>query len=570
VDYALRPSDPEAARELASNCNISPTIAQVLLHRGIENLESARDYLSPMLSGLTPPDEMADRDIAADRLARAIRARERIAVFGDYDVDGTASAAIMADILERLGGEVVVMVANRFEGGYGFSEPALNRVLEARPRLIVACDCGSSDHRRLEMARKTGIDVIVVDHHLVPSESLPALAFLNPRRPDCGFPYKGLASVGLVLSLAAAVRTSLGKPFDLRPWLDLVALGTIADVAPLNGDNRRLVRAGLALLGCGGGRPGIVALREAARIKPSAVVGAGDVAFRFAPRLNAAGRLGDQTLTLLLLRAKSLVEARSLAVRVERINQQRKQIERRVTEEAIAQVVERYGTHPNTGIIAAKDGWHRGVVGISASRLVERFGVPSVVIAVQDGVGRGSCRSCGGFPLFDAMLQCRQLLDNYGGHQAAMGLSIQSSHIEAFRSAFADAVSEDFNKGERSPNFVQIDVKIDPGVFDIPPASDLTLLEPVGEANAEPLFLVPDAVVEECQVVGNEHLKLSLRLGNRRFSAFGFQQGKKSVSIGRSITALGMLRPDTWGGGDRVELWLSEFENLNEICLNER
>jgi single-stranded-DNA-specific exonuclease len=395
------------------------------------------------------------------------------------------------------------------------------------------------------------------------------LAFLNPRRSDCGFPYKGLASVGLVLSLAAAVRASLGKTLDLRPWLDLVALGTIADVAPLNGDNRRLVRAGLALLGCGGGRPGIVALREAARIKPGAVIGAGDVAFRFAPRLNAAGRLGDQTLTLSLLRAKSLVEARSIAVRVERINQQRKQIERQVTEEAIAQIVDCYGPNPKTGIIAAKKGWHRGVVGISASRLVERFGVPSIVIAVQDGVGRGSCRSCGGFPLFDAMLRCRQLLDNYGGHQAAMGLSIQSSQIEAFRSAFADAVSEDFIKGERSPDFAQIDVKIDPGVFDIPPASDLTLLEPVGEANAEPLFLVPDALVEDRQVVGNEHLKLSLRVGNQRFSAFGFQQGKKSVSIGKTISAVGMLRPDTWGGGDQVELWLSEFENLNEICLNE-
>ncbi|MBN1653587.1 MAG: single-stranded-DNA-specific exonuclease RecJ [Deltaproteobacteria bacterium] len=565
MDYLLRPSDPEAARELASSCNISATIAQVLLNRGIENAESARSFLAPLLSGLTSPDKMADRDIAADRLARAVRARERVAVFGDYDVDGTASAAIMGDILERLGGEVMVLVANRFEGGYGFSEPALKRILQTRPKLVVACDCGSSDHPRLEMAKKAGVDVIVVDHHLVPSETLPALAFLNPRRPDCGFPYKGLASVGLVLSLAAAVRASLGVALDLRPWLDLVALGTIADVAPLTGDNRRLVRAGLALLGCGNGRPGIVALREAARIRPNAVIGAGEIAFRFAPRLNAAGRLGDQSLTLALLRARDLMEARSLAVRVERINQQRKVIERRVTEEAIAQVLTCYGPNPKSGIIAAKEGWHRGVVGISASRLADRFGVPSVVIALQDGIGRGSCRSCRGFPLFDAMVRCREILDNFGGHQAAMGISIHSSQIEAFRSAFSDAVSEKLAEQEQWTNLPQIDVQIDPGVFDLPPASDLALLEPVGEANAEPVFLVPEAYVEESQVVGNEHLKLSLRVGSHKFSAFGYQQGKRSVPIGKPITALGIFRPDSWSGRDQIELWLSEFENTKEF-----
>lgn len=565
MEYQLRPSNPEAARELANACGISSTVAQVLLHRGINDEQSARNFLTPLLADLTPPDEMADRVLAADRLAYAIHSQERITVFGDYDVDGTASAAILSGMLESIGGDVVTLIANRFEGGYGFSDIALDRVLDTDPHIIVTCDCGSSDHPRLERARRAGKDVIVVDHHLVPPEALPALAFLNPNRSDCGFPYKGLASVGLVLSLCAAIRASLKVKLDLREWLDLVALGTIADVAPLHGDNRRLVRAGLNLLRSHNVRPGIMALREAVRIRPGACIGAGDIAFRFAPRLNAAGRLGDQALTLSLLQARSLSEARSLAVRLERINQKRKLVERQVTEEAISQVIQTYGPEPNTGIVAAKQGWHRGVVGITASRLVERFGVPSVVIALQDGVGRGSCRSCRGFPLYDAMVRCKEELEKFGGHQAAMGITIQTSKIERFRCGFSNAVSKSSLDLLSSNSIPQVDVEIDPGVYDLPPASDLTMIEPVGEANPEPLFLVPEAHVEANQVVAREHLKLALKIGNKRISAFGFQQGERSGMVGNTITALGVLRPDTWGGGDLVELWLSEFENTSRV-----
>ncbi|MDQ3035779.1 MAG: DHH family phosphoesterase, partial [Myxococcota bacterium] len=243
--WELLPGDPSAASELGSALGVSPSIAQVLLHRGLGELSRAKEYLDPRLAGLTSPDAMVDREAAADRLARAIRCRERIAIFGDYDVDGTTSTAILAEAIEAMGGEVVALVASRFAGGYGFSAPALERVRATGAKLLVTCDCGSSDHERVEAARRAGIDVIVVDHHLVPTEPLPVIAFLNPHRPECGFPYKGLASAGLALSLAAAVRAQLGAKLDLRELLDLVALGTIADVAPLDGDNRRLVRAGL-------------------------------------------------------------------------------------------------------------------------------------------------------------------------------------------------------------------------------------------------------------------------------------------------------------------------------------
>jgi single-stranded-DNA-specific exonuclease len=420
----------------------------------------------------------------------------------------------------------------------------------------VTCDCGSSDHARIESARARGIDVIVVDHHLVPATPLPAFAFLNPHRPDCGFSYKGLCSAGLALSLGAAVRARLGTALDLRTWLDLVALGTIADVAPLDGDNRALVRAGLAMLTSPNARPGVCALREIAKISPGQAIGAIDVAFRMTPRLNAAGRLGDPILTLQLLRAKTLPEARALATRIEEHNENRKTIEAALTEQAIAQVIAVYGETPVGGVVAAQDGWHVGVLGITAARLAERFGVPAVAIALDSAEGHGSARAPRGFPLFDAITRCASQLERFGGHQAACGLSLKTSRLEAFRAEF-QAVSSDLSIGTTPAPIV--DVVVGSGAFALPVASDLSGFEPLGEANPEPLFLVTEARVERSQVVGQGHLKLGLSVGPDRFSAFGLGMAERLPQRGQVLQALGALRPDTWAGGEKVELRLLDF-----------
>jgi single-stranded-DNA-specific exonuclease len=502
---------------------------------------------------------MADRDAAAERLARAVKHGETIAVFGDYDVDGTTSAAIVAGILEQCGARISLFLASRFGGGYGLSEQALGRVLETRPSVLVSCDCGSSDHARVELARARGIDVIVVDHHLVPSEPLPALAFLNPHRPDCGFPYKNLCSAGLALSLGAAVRAKLRVEVDLRGWLDLVALGTIADIVPLDGDNRRLVRAGLSLLASAAARPGVVALREIAKLKPGTSIGAIDVAFRMTPRLNAAGRLGDPSLTLALLRARNLQEARALAARVEQLNDERKAIEAEVTRKAIEQVITIYGETPSCGVVVAGEGWHRGVVGITAARLSDRFGVPAVAIALEDGVGHGSCRAPDGFRLFDAVALCAAQLERFGGHQAASGVSLRAVRLEAFRADFSAATAGPL-ASEAAGTAVQVDVVLGAGGCAPPSASDLAQLEPLGEANAEPVFLLPEARVQSSSVVGRGHLKLALLAGEQVISAFGLDMGPRLPELGRSITAVGALRPDAWAAGERVEMRLHDFE----------
>ncbi|HEY6880085.1 MAG TPA: single-stranded-DNA-specific exonuclease RecJ [Polyangiales bacterium] len=558
--FVLTPQDPARAGELGRALSISPLIAQVLLNRGIAHAEPAKTFLSPKLAHLTRPDQMADRTVTAERLADAVRKRERIVVFGDYDVDGTTSAAVLSGILEALGGDVCTLLANRFDGGYGLSDAALDRCLRERPQVLVTCDCGSSDHDRVQRARDAGVDVIVIDHHLVPAKPLAAVAFLNPHRPACGFPYKGLCSAGLALSVGAALRQALGADIDLRPWLDLVALGTIADVAPLDGDNRALVRTGLALLSSESARPGIVALRELAKIRPGTALSAIDVAFRMTPRLNAAGRLGDPSITLRLLRAQSLTDARLIALEIERMNSERKTLERSATEAAIAQLGA--SGRERAGLVAAGEGWHRGVVGISAARLVDRYQRPALAIALHDGLGHGSGRAPDGFPLHAALSRAAHLLEGFGGHDAAVGLTVRADRVDALREAFDEACAA-LRREESEDYAVNVDARLagDHG-YPLPKASELGLLEPLGEANPEPVFEA-EAELVRAEIVGSDHLKLSLRAGGGELSAFGYEMGARRADLLTSrVRAWGALRPDTYRGNERVELRLLHVEAL--------
>jgi single-stranded-DNA-specific exonuclease len=555
------PSDPLRAAEFGRALGVSAVIAQLLLNRGIET-DHAQRFLFPKLAHLTPPEAMLDRQLAAERIAHAVRRGERVVVFGDYDVDGTTSAAILSDIIASLGGNVVALVGNRFAGGYGLSDAALDRVLAAQPRLLVTCDCGSSDHARIARARAAGVDVVVVDHHLVPKEPLEAIAFLNPHRPECGFPYKGLCSAGLALSLGAALRAELKANLDLRQWLDLVALGTIADVAPLDGDNRALVRTGLASLAAENARPGIIALREAAKLRPGVAISAIDVAFRLTPRLNAAGRLGDPAVTLALLRARDIYEARGLAAQIERLNDARKEIEQRVTLQAVLDL--EASAASRSGLVAAGQAFHRGVVGISAARLVDRFNRPSLVIALEGEHGHGSGRAPDGFPLHAALLRVSHLLERFGGHDAAVGLTVRSDRIEALREAFDQACGElmaDRLAVAAEPTARSPEVRLGEGQFALPNASELMLLEPLGEKNPEPVFEVIGDLTR-AQVVGDGHLKLTINVLGRELSAFGYQLGAQAAGLAGQVRLRGTLRPDGFRGGEAVELRIEQVSTL--------
>ncbi len=539
---------------LADSSGLGLTAAQVLLNRGIRDGDEAQPFLDATLRGLSDPEQMADRALASERIARAIRAGERIVVFGDYDVDGTTSAVILSEVIGALGGQVRTLIADRFHGGYGLSEQAVHRCLSERPSLLVTCDCGSSDHERIEKARAAGVDVIVVDHHLVPEEALPAFAFLNPHRPDCDFAYKGLCSAGLAFSLGAALRSKLGAALDLRAWLDLVAIGTIADVAPLTGDNRRLVRAGLKTIGSVHGRPALAVLRQATKIPESAQLTARDVAFRFSPRLNAPGRLGVADLTLLFLTARTAKEAWSLLQDVEARNDERKLLTKQATEEARAQVLELYGEAPEQGMVVAGDTWHRGVVGIVAARLVDEFGVPVVAIAFDGAHGHGSVRTTAHVDIYRALADCAAHLSAWGGHRAAAGLSLQRRALDAFRACFLEATQGSLG-GERRE--VQIDVALG-GAFRVPTVEDLQRLGPFGEGHPAPTFLLDAHVVEAIGVgEGLVHGKLKLRVGQDSIRAFAPGMFSR-VERRADLKLVGEFQPDHWMGGRSVELLVKD------------
>lgn len=542
------------AQALARALGVSVTLANWLDGRGHTDVEQTRRFLSPRLAELTSPDAMLDRNVAAERIARALREQRRIVVFGDYDCDGMTSAAIFTEGLRLLGGSVTPILASRFDGGYGLSSAALSRVVAHRPELLITCDCGSSDHASLAELRLLGVDVVVVDHHLVPEQPLPALAFLNPHRPGCGFAYKGLASCGLSLSVLAAVRAELGRTLDLRPFLDLVAIGTIADVAPLDGDNRALVRAGLKVLG-EARRPGVRALLELAKIDVGSALCAEDVAFRIAPRLNAPGRLGAADVVIELLLSPTLEAAHALAAEVEQRQLERRALQERMLEQALAEVErERFGERP--AIVIGREGWNHGIVGIVAGRLAAELNKPVVVVGFEHGLGRGSVRGPRGFRLHDAVSACAPLLRRFGGHQAAAGLELTLDQLAPLRGAFEDACAAQapLPAVDDAPR-----VRLAPGDALSKVLADLAQLEPCGESNPAPSLVLTGRVVSAREVTGG-HLKLELALASgERLSAFGVAMGQRGAELAGSVVVSGKLRPDRYRGGGALELKLDKI-----------
>lgn len=551
----LPPPAGDDAVGLAKALGITRTAAAVLVTRGyLQPAESTR-FLDPRLAHLTPPDAMKDRAEAAARIARAVRAKERICIFGDYDADGVTAAALLTDVLRTLGAEVVPLLADRFEGGYGLSQAALARVLATGATLLVTCDCGSSDHERLEAVRRAGVDAVVIDHHRVPEAALPALAFLNPHRPECGFAYKGLASVGLALSVAAGVRAELGVTLDMRRWLDFVAIGTIGDVAPLDGDNRALVRAGLALL-ARGSRPGTRALIEIARCAAGPPTGE-DVSFRLAPRINAPGRLAKPDLSLALLLATNDVEARRIAAEVEDLCTRRKEVERAVTAEALA-MLEDPELAALPAIVLGKQGWHPGVVGIVAGRLASRFGKPTIILALDGAAGRGSVRGPAGFSVYDALARVRDELVAFGGHHAAAGVEVRSDRLEALRERFAAACAE-AGVPELGGRF-QADAVLHEGEVPSRVVGDLDRFEPCGQSNPAPRIAIERARVLGKRELRGGHLRLTVDVGGTLLSCFGAEMGPRASEFGSHANLVGALRRDTWQGGGAAEMRLLAAE----------
>ena len=537
-----------SAHALARALRLTITAADLLERRGHGDVEAAQRFLDPKLSQMTRPDAMADRAPAAERIARAIRAREPVVVFGDYDCDGITAAAILTEAIRLLGGQATPMLASRFDGGYGLSDPALDRILEHRPSLLITCDCGSADAPRVHRARQAGVDVIVIDHHLVPPEPLPALAFLNPHRPECGFPYKGMASCGLAMSMAAAIRSSLGVDLDVRRFLDLVAIGTIADVAPLDGDNRAMVRAGLDAIRAGT-RPGLRALAASAKLDLSRPLTGRDVSFSIAPRLNAPGRLGRPEAALDLLLARDDPEAEAAARACEEVNLLRQEIQKNIVDEAEEQL---RALGPRDAYVLASTGWHKGVVGIVAGRVASARKRPVIVAAVDaEGVATGSVRTAQGVDVHRALGACRDLLLGFGGHTKAAGVTFRVERLADLQDAFARACASQDPDDEP---LLSCDVLLDPQDDPAEVLRDLARIEPCGEGNRAPLFCLPGVKLRNVKELRGGHLRADVDFGRRTLGVFGPNLGSRLQSLTSSkVHLVGELRLDTYRGGGAIE-----------------
>ena len=522
--WQLRPPpDPGAVRNLQRSLKLPVALCRLLAVRGRNTPEAAKSFLRPLLASLHDPAGLRDAEAAARRLARAVERREMVVVHGDYDADGISGAALLALWIRALGGRAEAIVPDRLRHGYDLSRPGVERAAARGASVLVTVDCGIVALEAVRLATEAGMDVIVTDHH-TPGPGLPAaLAVVNPNRPGCSYPNKDLCGAGVAFKVGQLLARILGRPADDSwDYLDLAAMATIADQMPLRGENRILARYGLRAL-AQTGRPGLMALMERAKVRPGKEVEAWVVAFGLGPRINAAGRVGDAETALRLLLTSEPDEARRLAGVLERNNAERRELEGRITEEALAALMSVYDPTRDRAVVVAGDGWHPGVIGIVASRLVERIYRPAIVIALDGEVGRGSARSIPPFDLHGAISACAGHLDRFGGHHQAAGLDIPRDRIDAFREAFQAVARERLGSAEPRP---ALDVDLEIGLDEV--TLDLSRYTryggPYGRGNPEPVFMARGVrFAAPPRVLNGGHLKFRMQRNGKGLGAIGFR-----------------------------------------------
>jgi len=539
--WSLAPPQTALATFLAKELNISPLLGQCLLNRGLSEPEPIQRFIEPRLKHLADPFLVPNMAAAVDRLFRARERSEKMAIFGDYDVDGVTATALLTEVLRGLGWTVEYYLPHRMDEGYGLSQSAVENCLKKFPvSLLLAVDCGSTAANTIEWLGQQGVDVIVLDHHQVATPPPKAVALVNPQLASGGMPsFRELCSVGLAFKLAHAVvkrgRASAlpaALEFDLRPYLDLVALGTIADLVPLLGENRILVRSGLARLNQTR-RPGLLALKEVARI--SGPIGGYEVGFQLAPRLNAAGRLENALEALQLLLARDLTEAIPIAQRLDSQNRERQKIEQGIAEQVIGALRARFDGARDFAIVEGQLLWHIGVVGIVASRVLQEFYRPTIILGGDGSEWRGSGRSIEGFDLAAALRECDELLVRHGGHALAAGLSIQADRLDAFRTRLNELARRTLKPEQLQPA-LRLDAEVAPADLTYARWKELEKLQQTGIGNP-PVQLFVRAVTHQrpLQRIGAEkrHAKLWITDGTAMREAIMWGVGDGALPVGR-------------------------------------
>ena len=545
--------------DMAKALAMSPLTVAVLFGRGVAEVEQAHQWLSRLDVVDHDPFLMPDMKCAVDRLHHAVKRGERICCYGDYDVDGMSATSLYLLFLRERGGDVGFYIPDRQVEGYGLNEPAVHQLAKEGVKVLITVDCGTTSHREISVANSLGIDVIITDHHQMQGESPPALAFLNPYRTDCRYPFKGLCSGGVAHKVATAYASLFDEhTSDRTSYTDLVALATLADMVPLVDENRWIVRQGLDRMS-DEPRCGIRALLQTVGVHTTCTESL--VAFQLAPMLNAAGRLAHARLGVDLLTSGSVDEANQIAARLGDLNRHRREIEREMFQEAVDTIEIKKS---QGALVVGRREWHVGVVGIVASRLVERYQEPAVVIAFdKQGLGRGSVRSVPGLDVCRVLEQCSELLDGFGGHPAAAGLKIWEEHLPEFHERFSSEVA-DQRGHDQAGSILDIDAEVSLSQVNHQLLGELGQLHPFGVGNPEPTFMATGLKVLEHRVVGDDHLKLIVRQNHSvPFESIGFRMGsRKEVRRLREqpIDLAFVPELNRWRGLDRVQLRIRDMK----------
>ena len=544
---------------LVAETNLPELLCRLLVVRGFKAGEAAKRYLRPRLEHLHHPSTLADMDRASERVVRAIRSGEHILIHGDYDVDGMCSTTILTRTIRSLGGRVTPFIPQRLRDGYDLTSAGVDAAKAAGALLVITADCGTSALGPIADLTAAGVDTIVSDHHL-PGGPLPAAyAVLNPRRTDCASTDKDLCAAGVAFKLAIAVSTAMGASVNpVLNMLDLVALATVADVAPLRGENRVLVRYGLKLLN-ETSNTGLAALIRAAGLQGKPIT-AGRVGFILAPRLNAAGRVGSAMRGLQLLLSESESEANPIARELEELNARRQELDR-VTLEQAREMVLNVDLERTWGLVLAAEGWHPGVIGIVASRIVEEFGRPTVLIALENGEGKGSGRSISAFDLHGGISRCRDLLVRFGGHRAAAGVTISSDRVPAFARRFNEVARETLTPDDLVPE-LRADLEVDLSQVTDELESMLRHLEPCGIGNPSPVLVARGVhVAAPPKMVGKDGLRIRLSQSGVELTALGWGMAHRApeLAAGSVVDVAFRVERDEWNGDSRLQARLADF-----------
>lgn len=541
--------------------NIPEIIARAMINRGIDTVSKVRVFMDTDLRSMHDPYLLKGMKSAVEKILKAIENKDKICVYGDYDVDGITATAVMIRTLKRLGADAVYYIPNRIEEGYGLGNNSMDIIKELEVSLIITVDCGIRSNEVVDYAQAIGMEVIITDHHECEGELPKAYSILNPHQPDCGYPYKGLAGVGVAFKLASALLSQKGIGDYAEELLDIVSIGTIADVVPLLDENRIIVKNGLGRIRKTANK-GIKALLTVCGLNDKEL-NTYNVAFMLAPRINAAGRIADATECVELLLTDDEDKAVEIAERLDSDNRERQKIETDILKCAIAIIEETLDTDKNRVLVLSNDNWHVGVIGIVASRLVDRYYLPAFVISQDGELGKGSARSIPGFNIFEAMSKHSGIFEKYGGHEMAAGFTILTERIDELRDCMNKEAEKIMGMDKPIPE-VFVDYKLMPTDITLDTVRQLKLMEPFGTGNTSPVFVYRDLMVTSSRAVGNESKHLSLMVNDGineiKCIAYNFGSMQKLLSFGSKIDIICTVENNIWNGMENVQLNIKDIK----------